>query len=560
METRHAHARQTGWFDHDGVRVVDGSLVRLLARRAILGRGMHYLLPVGRTGSLPEWCERVTLPTAAAAPVSPRSPTEVLLALSGLLSALFVTVIATTIVGSALPTIVAELDASPSILTWIVVSEILAMTVSIPLWGSCADVLDNKRLVQASILVFVVGSVVAATSIRWELLIVGRVLQGVGAGGLAALAQVVLARMVSPRELGRYQGYFGAVYTVSALSGPLLGGAIVSTPGLGWRWCFWSAVPVALSALVVIGRTLERVRPPSRVQVRIDLAGALLITISVCTLLVWVTLASNHFPWLSRTTALFALVFVVATGSALWVESRATAPVLPLGLFRDRTIVLATLACVPCGMAMFGSGVFLAQYLQQSRGATPFVSGLLTLPLIAGVLGSSTASGRWISNSGRWKRVLLVGSCLMPLSAAGLGTLALDPPLWLVCLMTFGFGSGVGLLMQNLVIVAQNVANPAQLGVTTSFVTFFRTLGGSIGVTVLGALLASRVKGLGADDVAVGGLPTAAREAYSDATGLCYAILAAASLVPLILVLLLEERPLREHSAAELIAGTHTPV
>lgn len=475
--------------------------------------------------------------------------------MSGLLAALFVTVIATTIVGTALPTIVVELDASPSVLTWVVVSEILAMTVSVPLWGSCADLFENKRLVQSSLLVFMAGSIVAASAGTWEVLIVGRVLQGIGAGGLAALAQVTLANMVSARELGRYQGYFGAVYTASALSGPLVGGALVTTPGLGWRWCFWSALPIAAIAFVVIHRTLDRSVPVLAGARKVDWLGALVTTSGVSVLLVWVTLGGVEYPWVSVTTVVFLVCFIVLVILFRWVEARATAPVLPLGLFGDRTVLLVTLACVPCGMAMFGSGVFLAQYLQQSRGATPFVSGLLTLPLIAGILAASTLSGRRITHTGRWKRVLMMGAVLMPLSAAGLGTAAVDPPLWVIALLTFAFGWGVGLLMQNLVIVAQSVAEPTHLGVTTSFVTFFRTLGGSIGVTVLGALIAHRVSGVGGHAGEVGTLPPAVREAYSDATGLCYVVLATVSLVTMVVVLLLKERPLREQSAFELLSN-----
>jgi MFS family permease len=281
---------------------------------------------------------------------------EVLEALSGLLLGLFVAMISSTVVSNALPRIVADLHGSESGYTWVVVATLLTMTASTPVWGKLADLFSKKMLVQIALVVFSLGSAAAGFAPNMGSLIAARAVQGLGVGGLTALVQVVIASIVSPRERGRYSGYIGAVFALATVSGPLIGGVIVDTPGLGWRWCFFVGLPIAVLAFAVLQRTLH-IKTVRR-DVRIDYLGAVLIAAGVSTLLVWVSLAGNSFDWVSLTTGWLVGLGVLLLVAAGVVEVRAAEPIIPLRLFRDRTTSLATLASVLIGVAMFGSTVY----------------------------------------------------------------------------------------------------------------------------------------------------------------------------------------------------------
>src|SRR4051794_34075053 len=432
--------------------------------------------------------------TAAAPPVSAPSPMshrEILEALSGLLLALFVAMISSTIVSNALPRIVADLHGSESGYTWIVVATLLTTTASTPIWGKLADLFSKKVLVQAALVIFAAASVLAGIAPTMGLLISARALQGVGAGGLTALVQVVIASMVSPRERGRYSGYIGATFAVATVSGPLLGGLIVDTPWLGWRWCFYVALPVAALAFVVLQRTLHL--PVVRRQVRIDYLGAALITGGVSVLLIWVSLAGNQFAWGSTTSMLMVLGGVALLALAVLTELKVAEPIIPLRLFRDRTTSLATFASAMVGVAMFGSTVFLSQYFQISRGMTPTEAGLMSVFMVGGLMVSSMLTGRRITQTGRWKRFLVGG---MIVTVVGLGLLSsIDESTNLVEIGAFMalVGVGLGATMQNLVLAVQNNTAQSDMGTASSVVAFFRTMGGSVGVSALGAALGHQV-------------------------------------------------------------------
>src|SRR5690606_18741990 len=268
----------------------------------------------------------VTAPEAPlSAPPAPMSRRQILQAMSGLMAGMFVAILAGTVVANALPTIITDLNASQSAYTWVVTSELLAMTATVPLWGKLSDLFDKKLLLQLSLGLFVVGSLLAGFSTGIELLILSRVIQGIGAGGLTALAQVVMAAIIPPRELGKYAGIFGAVFAVGTVAGPLVGGALVDTSWLGWRWCFFIGVPFALLAIVLLQRTLRL--PTIRREAKIDFLGAFLIVAGVSALLIWVSLAGNDFDWVSWQTAALTGAGVVLLGAAVFVESRAPEPV-----------------------------------------------------------------------------------------------------------------------------------------------------------------------------------------------------------------------------------------
>lgn len=502
--------------------------------------------------------------------IAPMSRREVLQALSGLFMGMFVAILAATIVSNALPVIIPEIGGSQSIYTWIVTAELLAMTATVPLWGKLADLFSQKLLLQLSFTLFVAGSLLAGFSQNPEMLIAARVLQGAGAGGLTALVQIVMAAMIPPRELGRYAGVFGGIFAVATVGGPLIGGVIVDTSWLGWRWCFLLGVPFTLLAMVLIQKTLHLPAVTKR-EVRIDWLGALLLTGGVSLLLIWITFAGDRYEWASLETGLMVGGTVVLLALAVLVESRHPEPVVPLDIFRSRTVTLATLASALVGVAMFGGTVFLAQYLQISLGYSPTEAGLLTLPMVGGLLVSSTVAGALITKTGRWKGWLIGGGVLMIIGFGLFATIDAQTSPWVLGLFMVVLGSGVGALMQNLVLAAQNDVPAHELGAATSVVSFFRSLGGTIGVSALGALLASRVS----DDLAVLGtgsesggeaaavpdvttLPeevrTVVENAYGDATAELFLIATPFAVLALIVVLFIKEKALKTTSGAERLA------
>ena len=497
---------------------------------------------------------------------------EVLQAVSGLMLGLFMAILASTVVATALPRIIADLDGTQSIYTWIVTSELLAMTATVPLWGKLADLWNKKLLIQASLGMFVLGSLIAGLTPNVELLLVSRVVQGIGAGGLTALVMIVLAAMIPPRELGRYSGIFGAVFGVATVAGPLIGGLLVDTSWLGWRWCFLIGVPFSLIAIYLLQRTLHLPTVVRR-RVRIDWLGALLLTAGVCTLLIWTSLAGNSFDWVSGATVAMVGGGIVLLAGAVYVESRAAEPIVPLSLFRNRTVSLTVVASALVGIAMFGGTVFLSQFFQTSLGKSPTVAGLMSLPLVFGLLVSSTVAGQLITKWGRWKGFLVGGAVTMLAGMLLLGTIGLDTSVVLIGLYMAVLGVGVGLLMQNLVLAAQNDVPASELGAATSVVSFFRSMGGAIGVSVLGAVLANKVTAsitsqLGAPAGGGGGstevpdlasLPApvlrVVQEAYADATAALFLICAPITVLALLAVLFLKEKPLHTLSGNDRLAA-----
>jgi EmrB/QacA subfamily drug resistance transporter len=417
---------------------------------------------------------------------------EILEALSGLLLAMFVAMLSSTVVTNALPRIVTDLHGSQSGYTWVVVATLLTMTASTPVWGKLADQFNKKVLVQSALVIFVVGSLVAGTAPSMGVLIGARALQGLGVGGLTALVQVVIASMVTPRERGRYSGYIGATFALATVSGPLIGGLLVDAPGFGWRSCFYVGIPVAVLAFVVLQKTLHL--PVVRREVHIDYLGAGLIVSGVSALLIWVSLAGNEFGWASGTSAVLVGIGLVLLLAAGYVELRvALEPVIPTHIFRDRTTSLATFASVMVGVAMFGATVYLSQYFQIARGMSPTRAGLMSIAMVGGLVLSSKFSGRAITRTGRWKRFLVSGMVLVVVGLALLSTIDEKTSLVVVGVYMFLVGTGLGASMQNLVLAVQNNASQSDVGAASAVVTFFRSMGGSVGVSVLGALLSAQV-------------------------------------------------------------------
>ncbi|MER7489445.1 MFS transporter [Streptomyces sp. NPDC126497] len=430
---------------------------------------------------------------------APMSHRQIMEALSGLLLGMFCAILSSTIVTNALPEIVGDLGGGQSAYTWVVTASLLTMTASTPLWGKLADLTSKKILVQSALVVFVIGSVVAGLAQNPGMLITARAIQGLGGGGLSALAQIIMAAMISPRERGRYSGYIGATFAVATVGGPLLGGVITDTSWLGWRWCLYVGVPFAVIALIVLQKTLNL--PVVKRKVKVDWAGAFFVTAAVCLLLVWVTFADDKYDWMSWQTGVMVGGSVVLTLIFLFVESRASEPIIPLRLFRNRTITLASLASLFVGIAMFAGTVYFSQYFQLARDKSPTMSGVMTIPMIGGLFISSTVSGIIITKTGKWKSWLLAGGVLLTAGLGLLGTMRYDTPYWHIGVFMALMGLGVGMMMQNLVLCTQNQVAPSDLGAASSVVTFFRSLGGAVGVSVLGSVMSSRISDYAKDTI-----------------------------------------------------------
>jgi MFS family permease len=462
---------------------------------------------------------------------------QILQALGGLLLALFVSTLSSTVVATALPRMLHDLHGSPTQYAWVVTATLLAATAATPIWGKLADLYRKKTLIQIAAAVFVAGSIAAGLAQDAGQLVGARALQGIGVGGLQSLVQIAIAAMIPPRERGRYAGYQSSVTALSTIGGPLLGGFLVDTSWLGWRWCFFIGVPFAVLAMVLLQLTL-RLPVVRRDNVRIDYWGATLITGGVSLLLIWVSFAGDSFAWLSWQTAVMVGGTLVLLGLAVRVELRAAEPVVPPRIIRQRTTALAVLGSLAAGTAMYGAAVFLSQYFQVSRGHTPTEAGLLTIPMMAGILIFSIVAGRRISRTGRLKPFLVTGAISLTAGFAGLGLIDERTPLVLIGVAMLLIGAGVGMTLQNFVLVVQNAVPLQDIGAASATVSFFRSLGGTIGVAVLGAILAHQVA-----DGTSRGIPAPA--AYGDATGHIFAISAGVALLGVLAAVLLKPVPLR---------------
>ena len=509
--------------------------------------------------------------TTASAQAPAMSRRQVLEALSGLLVGMFVAMLASTVVSSSLPVIVSDLGGDQSTFTWVITASLLATTVSTPIWGKLADLTSRKVLVQVAIVVFVIGTALSGLAQDPGSLIAFRVIQGLGAGGLLALVQVIMSDIISPRERGRYMGLMGGIMAVAIAGGPLLGGFITDT--IGWRWNFYVAIPFAILALFLIQFTLHL--PKRHRKVRIDYLGAALIAAGVSLLLIWVTLGGNQFEWGSVTSWLMGVGSAVLLALAVLVELKHPEPIIPLTLFKNRTFALMTIASVSVGVAMFGTSVFISQYLQLSRDKTPTESGIYTLPQVIAMLVASTVVGALISRSGKWKAWMVTGAALLALGTGLMGTIAYDTPFALLFLFMGIIGLGIGMLMQNMVLVVQNTVDVSQIGAASASIAFFRSLGGAAGVAALGAALATRVKSGISDGLADLGVPagqatggdtlpdlatlpapirTVIEQAYGQGVGEIFLIALPVAILALIMVALLPNKKLGTRSGIEQLA------
>jgi len=454
------------------------------------------------------------LPPGAGEPIVPNylSHRQILVVLCGVMAGMLLFALDQGIVGTALPRIVSELGGLDK-LSWVVTAYLLTSTATTPLWGKISDLYGRRLIFQVAIVIFLVGSALSGLSQNMGQLIAFRALQGVGGGGLFAIALSIIGDVIPPRERGRYQGYFGAVFGVSSVAGPLLGGWLTDT--VGWRWIFYINIPVGLAALVVTSAALKM--PVVRRQHRIDYLGAAAIVGAVTCLLLYLDWRGNDYGWtelgalaLLAGAALLTVAFVV-------IERRAAEPIIPLRLFRNQVFTVGNAFAFLAGIAMFGTIIFLPVYLQAVKGFTPTQSGLALLPAIIGIFSTSITSGQLITRTGRYKIFPVIGAVVMTIAMVLLSRLDVDTPFMQVALYEYLFGAGLGFTMQTIVTAVQNSVEYRDMGAATSSTTFFRQMGGSMGAAVFGAVLSSRLAHYLVEDLARAGIRPGAGGPHLDA-------------------------------------------
>jgi EmrB/QacA subfamily drug resistance transporter len=428
---------------------------------------------------------------------------QILTVFVGLMLGMFVAALSQTIVATALPTIVGELGGQDQ-LAWVVSATLLTSTASTPIWGKLSDLYGRKIMFQGAIAIFLASSLGAGFSQNMAQLVGFRAAMGIGVGGLMALSQAIIGDVVSPRERGRYQGYIGSVFGLATVAGPLLGGFLVEH--LSWRWTFWVGIPVGILALLVTERVLQL--PFPRRQHAIDWLGAFFIVAGISSLLLVLSLGGKEFAWNSPWTWGLLALTAVMLALAVWQEQRAAEPIMPPRLFRNHTFVITGAAGFVVGVAMFGAIIFLPQYLQIVKGESPTASGLQTLPLVAGLLLTSIGSGRAITRTGHYKIFPVTGLLIVAVGLYLMSLLTVDTSLWVASIYMFVTGVGIGMVMQVLVLATQNAVPYRDLGVATSGATFFRSLGGAMGVAMFGALLTHRLRDTVPAQLKATGIPT----------------------------------------------------
>lgn len=473
-----------------------------------------------------------------------------------------------TIVSTALPTIVTDLGGLDH-LTWVVIAYLLSSTVVAPIYGKLGDLYGRKIVLQAAIVIFLIGAALSAFATSMTFLIIARTVQGLGGGGLMVVAMTVVADVIPPRQRGKIQGIFGAVFGVATVVGPLLGGFIVEH--LSWKWIFLINLPLGVVTLAVITFALKS--NPNRVSHKIDYMGFVLLTTALSAFVLATSLGGNTFPWFSLEIIGMVVLSLAALVAFIWVESRAAEPVLPLQLFRNNTFLISNSVGFLVGMAMFGSITFLPLYLQTAKGVSPTGSAIQLIPMMVGLIGASTLSGFIMSKTGRYKMLPVASTAVLFVGLLLLGTMQLTTPDWAIAIYMFMVGAGIGPVNSVGVTATQNAVSRDLVGVATAGNTLFRQIGGSIGVSVFGAIftssLASRLgdampagSGGAFNAKAIQALPEAARmqvlEGFSAALHPVFLTAAAAALIAFGLAFMLREIPLattlRQEPQAEIDA------
>jgi EmrB/QacA subfamily drug resistance transporter len=501
--------------------------------------------------------ETGTVTAAGARPGGPRR--EVLIVLPGLLLAIIIAMLDQLVVSTALPRIVGELGGL-SKLSWVVTAYILTSTIATPLYGKLGDQYGRKRLLMIAIVIFLIGSALSGLSHSIDQLIAFRALQGIGAGGLMVGALATIGDMVSPRERGQYMGYMMAAMMLAMIAGPLVGGYL--TDSAGWRWIFYINMPVGGAALIYLAATLHL--PRGIVQHKIDYLGAALLAVAATAIVLLTTWAGTQYAWGSSRIIGLGILALVAIGVFLVIEARAAEPVLPLHIFANRNFSLATGMSFLVGVAMLGALTFLPLYQQTIQHASPTTSGLMLIPLMLGSAVTSLIAGQVTSRSGRYKILPVIGSATMSVAMYLLTHLGPDTSRLTSAMYFVVLGVGMGFLMQVTSLIVQNSVDPRDMGVATSSRTFFQQIGGSVGVSVFGAIFIRRLNeamaarlpgaslhahGAQLDPATVNSLPAQVRDvaffAISHAIDAVFWLALPSAVLLFVLAVLIKEIPLR---------------
>ena len=496
-----------------------------------------------------------TFQPTVALPATERPPIRLLF--TALLLVMLLGALDQTIVSTALPTIVGELGGLES-LSWVVTSYLLTSTIVVPLYGKFGDLFGRKVVIQAAILIFLAGSILCGVAQDMTQLIVLRALQGLGGGGLMVVTMAAIADVIPPAERGRYQGLFGGVFGLATVLGPLLGGFIVEH--LSWRWIFYINVPLGVVALIVIGLVFKP--HVAHVKHKIDYMGAAFLATSLTCIILFTSQGGTLLPWSSPQLWFTLALGVIAMGGFIYEERLADEPIMPLGLFKERTFILSGMIGFIIGFSLFGATTFLPLYLQVAKGSTPSQAGLQILPMMAGVLSTSIISGRIISKIGKYRWFPICGTALVAVAMFLLSRLELATPLHIMYLYMLLLGLGLGMVMQVLVLAVQNAVPFKHIGVATSGATLFRSIGGSVGVATFGAIFSNGLQSRLANALPantelprsmgpamVHQLPAVMREVYLNAfAGSMHVVFLVASAVVVLAFALswfMQDRPLR---------------
>jgi len=417
-----------------------------------------------------------------------RSHSEIMVIIGALMGAMLLAALDQTIVNTALPRIVSDLNGL-SKYSWVATAYLLTSAVSTPIYGKISDMFGRKKIFQSAIIIFLIGSMLCGIAQSMNQLIVFRGLQGIGAGGLMTLVFAIIGDVVPPRERGKYQGYFTAVFATSSVFGPLLGGLF--TDQLSWRWVFYINVPIGLLAMFAIATRLHL--PVKVTPHRVDYAGAGLLTISIVTLLLATVWGGVDYPWGSTQIIGLFTASVVAAILFIWREGQAAEPILPLRLFNNKIFAVTTLLSLVVGTVMFGALVFLPQYQQFVRGDSATKSGLMLLPLVLGIMTASLTSGRLISKIGRYRIFPIIGTTMVIFAFWLFSHITATTPRWELGVWMFVLGAGLGQVMPVMTLAVQNAVERKDLGTGTSSVVFFRSIGSALGAAIFGAILTNRL-------------------------------------------------------------------
>ena len=413
---------------------------------------------------------------------------QILVIVGGLMTGMLLAALDQSIVGTALPRIVSDLGGLNQ-LAWVVTAYLLTSTAVTPLWGKISDLYGRRIIYQVTIVIFLIGSALCGFAQDMPQLIAFRAIQGIGGGGLMVVAFAIIGDVIPARERGRYQGYFGAVFGLSSIGGPLLGGWI--TDAINWRWIFYINLPLGIAALIVTSMALKM--PVVKRDHKIDFTGAAAIVAAVTSLLLYLNWAGEHFGWTSPNALAFVAFTVVLTIAFVFIEFRAEEPIIPMRLFRNPIFSVGNAFGLLIGSAIFGGAIYLPLYLQTVQGMSPTRSGLAMLPMVVGMFSMSITSGLLITKTGRYKIFPIIGAAILLAAFFLLSTIEMDTAYWVIAIYAWLFGTGLGLAMMTITTPIQNAVDFRDMGVATSATTFGRSLGGAIGAALFGAILTSRL-------------------------------------------------------------------